>query len=1213
MAVDPLFFAEEFAARRRRFIPIDPADIIITASKPKYKDYNFPFITGEAQMTGSESDYPAIFKKARETQFRKADRYKPTTRFEAMTHQAYQYSLADPLDGKPSALEKLRNLFVDSLEKGQLLVDTSRLTARPMSPIGDTEFSVPEKDDDPRNQKQPTGMLASRTAFDYAKTVSTPLSYEISLWLYFLGNVIGRASVSRTDNTGAAITPKLLDRYLVLIVAKQILDKSIEWIRTAESRSDPALELIRTMQLRLKRDYGRLDRLLVNVQLRVIAERVVQDLLDAGALNTANDYAENAGGDYATDFNDFLSTKIDTVVGNFAPGKPSSGEDPNLIVVAGAIGDFRQNQYAPLLPGDSLEPSLTDMSSLVESFLSRFSGDGIKPPPVYKSHGFLSRDFVAYLERIATQTAPPPCRQILFKDTDATTPGSPMYLDMLPFARIISPDTFGTPADPAHASRLNLGKPAVNGPAFGCPTDADVKRIAHAGAPAVAPINAATLEEAYDRLRIVKGSSFERYIAFISFIYLFFDHIPQAQPAITAMMIPLLAMHGGLINRGYYNPAVNTPLIFLGQFSSPQQIIAYTTFERARIAFSPKTDRAEAVKAVLQMYGGYSAGGVRIAMRSLIQGSPDGINEIDYTIRPPSSYEEEVTKALGELAGVISPDGPTDPSRAKNIYDACGIAEFDLPSTGEGHMVLPALLSISRSDIRSLIYSLVTGWFNSKTEYMATISSIEKQGQLYYKISDGRYAYTDASGVLAAATYPGAVHIVPIPPLPLVAPVPPIPEDSYLARGDYPPQPKLDLGERKIKTHPSHWAELLYPAYVSHAIIELELLIGISGTLVRSCLQRLDFSIVFPSDAELVPGEVTSSGFDVDGNPEVFSAIFEFPARTIDVKLPAGAAVHVKANSYLATQWFPGRVPNAPGVGDVVFKLERSPLPLDNTKIIQYQLTHALSIADVNIVPGVQATSSVRVESTASMFVPVALLRYRTKYLWTSVQQPGSAVMQFVTPSSGDVAFLPALDTELFIASLFDWRLQLYYLRRLQLFLADRTSLKDYLDQINRVMTSLQPDIVASIDNPNAAFYIRNNMLQGGAELYPGLRNLIFNLVGPTSSSRLSDILKNPLMIKSFEVTLDTRRFYVTQSPVPARGHLVYDIDINDYLGLLNARTRFMTSLAETPQTAKTRLETEKKEERERTILELMKKSSTRLKDPYSVLIDEIVIRALYK
>lgn len=154
------------------------------------------------------------------------------------------------------------------------------------------------------------------------------------------------------------------------------------------------------------------------------------------------------------------------------------------------------------------------------------------------------------------------------------------------------------------------------------------------------------------------------------------------------------------------------------------------------------------------------------------------------------------------------------------------------------------------------------------------------------------------------------------------------------------------------------------------------------------------------------------------------------------------------------------------------------------------------------------------------------------------------------------------------------------------------------------------------LDEGAARSYIKEKsmtMLVSTAVPYSGFRNLVFAITGPTSSSNLSDLLKTTQVIKASDLATDTKRFYLTQTPTPARGPLNYDLDIDAYLKLLRARAPDITSVEEKPTDAKERIERENAEERELQLAQLKTKSSQRLKDPYSILVDEIITRAIFK
>lgn len=1171
---DPLFFAEEFAARRRRYIPVNLTSVLTAGTQGVYKNYNFPFITKE-ELDGKEDDYPALFKAARLAQFTEDKTgYTPTTRFEAMTFEAYKRAIAE------GVLEKIRNLFVDSLLKPNLLVDMSRFQSRPAQPVGSGEFAIPKKAEAGAKQAYPTGVPSSRTVSDDLKIHPSILLAHFIAFIIYLIDYIRRGSATQ------------IHVFMLLAAARKF-----------------ALELTQhhlfpSILPRLNRDISRLTNILGTIQnndrLTKLADIIVnsiEELLRQAHQNSQAAVAEairtkappiNYQDEFNADVDNWLQGFLDT----YNPGANDPTNIPSDMLDSAddtKVADFGQAQLYNI-PGPPVESVITDLQATMMSLVGQLN---TPPLPPHKTHGYLSSDFVAYLGRIASanpaSTDPTLCQQVFFKDDQSEK--SEVYIDMLPFTKILSPSSFGVPSDPQYTSRLQLGQPVVTD--LGCVQDADpsFKGVDPA---LLTRSNALTIEDAYDRLKIMKGTAIERYVAFISFIYLFFDHIPATQRVVTALITPLYVMHWGILLRAHYSDE-NSILRMVDRRLTPNEIVSSTVFDFAETAFDEQATRTDAIRAVIEMYRYHRSS--RVAIQSLI-GTLDNINDTGY-IHPTRATLATIRTSL--LTFPIKDGPPLSIPTAKKVYKNCGLIEFDLPSIGEAHMILPLLLGLSRDDIRTLIYNLTARWFNSLEEYQQTLMKIYQVSAEYYRLSRGRSAYTDAAGLsVAQTTLPGIVRILP-------------PSPTYIDP-TFVPQPAKEVTPNTVRNFlPHSWDELLYPAYVSHAVVESQLLREIAQTLVRPCLQDASFSISFPSRVDVVPGSMVEVlGVDIDRDPEIFSAIFEFPSEVISIILSAGSSITPGSLSLWALSWFPGIPTPAAGLalGQDRYKLQRTSTPTAFSGPI-YQMVHSLSIA--NAVPSIIAQST---RPPTNSFTPTYILQNRTHYAWAIIPQPpttGKPALQFSTPASGEVEFLPALDTELFLSSLFDWKLQLYYLKRLQNFLADRTSLALDLAKVNQVMAAIPFPV--DEDNGGAQAYIRNSSLTNlisGPLPYAGLRNLIFNIAGPIASANLSDILKAPEIINSFNLSIDTRRFYITQLPTPLRGPLNYDIDIDDYLTLLVARSKSIAPLVEKEDEAAKRIAQEKKDERDRSIASLIQKSGQRLKDPYSILIDDIVTRAIY-
>lgn len=866
--------------------------------------------------------------------------------------------------------------------------------------------------------------------------------------------------------------------------------------------------------------------------------------------------------------------------------------------------------------------------------------------PTYKSYQYISTDFFNYLNRIGSGSSSPStvCQEVMFKDNVSTSPPSTgIYVDMLPFTRVIKPESIAdiSLTDPAHTSLPGSALvPQLVANGLGCVDDSDPS-MNGINNPILTQTNARTVEEAYDRLRSAKGNTpLERYLQFITFIYIFFDHIPQAQKVISAMLSPLVGMVGGIIDRGIYVSVSNGPLLMSSHLNTRAMIERLTTFHWSQIAFIDRSSsREDAIHAVLRMYRLLRDSRAALASLLMFDASISPVIILSLGFSDPAIVSER--DILDTLLKIplqdLKPTFPKDRVTALSLYSGSGINEFKLPSVGSAHMILPVILGIPESHILRLVYDLNARWFHSQAQYNAAIDRIEGTAAVvaqFKKYSSGRYGYTDTAVTMASLIIPrmpAYVKITKFPPSVLAVYV----DDA----NPLPPLPPSDTIDHYYVTRPPHsWQQLLYPGYISHAIVEQEIIRPVANTMVRPCYQDTNFSIAFPSRLDLsIGGYVEVNGFDINSSPLVFSAIFEFPANVYSITLPASIVVSSGPLSQLAYTNFPGS-PSLSAVNS--FTMQRG--SSSSRGPIVHRLVLALDIT--TIVSDVTAWSQQPLSMTSNVFeAGPPILHDRSPFVWSSLSSdittPPANVLKFTLPPSGSFVFFPAVLPELFLSSLFDWKLQLFYLSILRRFLTSRSALQPVLDEINDLLdpaspNALSPGVINSLQkseeygSPAAesrAAYIRDNTIPNLVEpaaptVYSGFKNLLYNIIGPTvASSSLASILKTPAIIDSAKISMDTKRFYVIQQPLPAGSRtsapLEYDIDIGDYINLFKARVARgivkADGLIEKTEDQKTRLNKEAADKRESNIAALVAKSGNRLKDPYSILIDEVVIRNL--
>ncbi len=1218
--LDPLFFAEEFAARRRRFVPVN-VQISKIAERPVYKNYNFPFIMGKS-MNGTETSYPLLFDEARNTSFQPDPGYIPTTRFEAMTYEMYKQAIT-PAGG----LEIIRNLFVDSLLEPGLLVDLSRLRAAPTVPVHTgTEFDTPVPPTVPA-----AGIPSSRTLF--LEQLDKPKSIE---YYYYIGEIYLKYMLSYLLDPATNVT------YLHLRIVFSLTDRYAFGLRGWKgviSPQNPDVIFLDRSIIRVNSDLARLRAVIDRItgpaaipNIDTLANFIINNTLSVAKATFTGLRAANPGLPYnapvitqgvLADITRLTTQLITAVQPGLPVPPPAAGIaalPPPVIDIIGpaaapVIANVGQAVVVTAADKNSIYPVLRDLLDTVNAISAKIFDNAPPPAPGTTRREYLSRDFVGYLTRLSAPppvidpSSPTPCQQVLYKDRPVAPPALlPLVINMDAFAISISAESLSQQTNPEYVSRLGLGNSAALALVFGCPKTSPTFDEFVPISTIIKRIGGSTIEEVSINLQNITGDPLERYLQFIRFVYILFDHIPAAQPVISALMFPLVGMYNGIIERGRaISPDDSNPLLL--QWYSPDGISQNTTFSYADTAFVKRPSRQAAVHAVISMYGFLKSS--RNAIKSLLgTGSSNPgrhVKEVGYS--PPTVLIDVIIRDI--FAVPIDDDRPLDSKTAKVIYDSAGIAEFNLPSTGGAHMVLPYILGVKSHELLSMVYELSARWFSNAAEYEEMQRRIRESPDAiskYRQYSTDRIAHTQL-GIAAFPVLPvfvagNSVNIIPIP-------LPPPNISVYVL--DWQPH-NLNYTDRYLS--PRSWAELLYPAYVSYAIVELQVLRDIAATLVSPCLQDANASTVFPSIDRLTGGGVACRNEQINNDPLLMAAIFEFPADVVKVHLPPTVVISVGLQQ--AFNHYPGGG-NRP-VGGVYQTIRRPTTSVAEQRNFNYNLVDALNINDM--IPDVTAWSTNLFLNTESAGVPH--LRHRTRYAWTHLGDGASdpsrvraaarpvPAMLFGTPSSGRNVFLPAINTELFLSSFFDWKLQLHYLSILRRFLRGRDHFAADLRGINLFIGTLSPEIRGSLDNSEHVAYVISNLVTSDSVPYTGFRNVLFNISGPASSPNLSEILKMKEVINSFNLSRDTLRFYVTQAVVPVRGPLVYDIDIKDYIDLAVSRSKAFQSLAEKPDVQGEREQREKTDRIERDISQLLKQSAVRLKDPYSVLVDEIVTRALY-
>lgn len=1203
---DPLFFAEEFTARRRRYIPVR-VDIKQIAKDPKYKDYSFPFILGGE--TAKESDYPLLFgiPLGSKAQFQDAGSYVPTTRFEALSLELYKKGL--------KKIEAARELIVKSLFVPGLLVNLTGLTAQPRPPK-QGEFSSSTGTAAP-----PSSSMINSTVPVTLQGPLLSLYYEFPLSRYILLMIL-------REPAGGLILISLHSSLIAFIESLKV------WRQAISTGGDGGIALIDSIIPRLESEAQQFIEDIVKSNSKadlpswIFLSKILADKLMQGLPQIKRD-AEAA----------------QRVTASVAPGAvltPAQRDAINDDILRKRISPFFGQLYRLMVPGASLGVSLfagvvvpskldaggtladvgqTDQFPFLNTILERdvrdfrttltFFDNEIKArKPVVQAYGYLTADFVNYLTDLSmgqirdrTPANPAtPCEDVLFRGSSMTPPPNSVFVDMTTFISALIPDHFGRNVKAEYASSIAAVSSGLAN-LMNCP--------ASGGKESLPASNAQTIQEFYDSLKLdMTGPPLRRYLIFIAFVYIFFDHIPAAKGAIAALMVPLIGMLGGIIERGSYDGLTMGPMDLL-RFD-PSGLESVTTVVLARTAFNSSASIESAVRSVLRMFREHhvARNSIRALLRATTDNPAEGITEVGY-------FDPAKAAPLQTLIDLlkISVKGEADHTSARRIYDNAALKDFILPSPGDSPAILPALLKVGPDNVINRVYELSVRWTHTQEEYVSMAAEILKNDSLadkYRQLSRGRVGYTLA-----------ALGGVPLPREPGTSFVLITPDVDTSGKAWYLDAWKAYEGVSLSFFLPSSWEELLYQGYMSDVIIEQQHVRSVAKTLVRPCLQLPETSIVFPSMKELSGGSVVVEGYDIEGDVDLFTTIFEFPADVVRVTYSAGIGVGERGE--FALDFFPGQPTG--GRGSPAFTMTRQETVDTDTRKIEYHVTSALDITTVvpPLGPGVTGSITAWSKYTFDLFHPVAGLSHRSQYSWSSLDvmalnppKTPTAPLVFRTPGTGDL-FLPALETELFLSSLFDWKLQLYYLVRLRSFLKGRDAFSTELNKINVVMANVLNDSVRksiSEDRKDAAdAYIAANTVPNLIEAtlpYAGLRNLVYNIVGIEAPASLAKILKMGDLVSSSDLTSDTRKFYMTRAPTEQRAPLEYDISIDDYLILLVARKGFIKPLVEAGDEKKERLTKQATAEREAQLNELIQKSSERLRDPYSVIVNEIVTRALY-
>lgn len=756
--------------------------------------------------------------------------------------------------------------------------------------------------------------------------------------------------------------------------------------------------------------------------------------------------------------------------GSYVPKTPFEAYTLELynLNVPGPLEDARQHAITTLLRSgitfDLDQLREVDNKQFLPSVTSPSSGI---PPPSTSTNSYLTPDFQSYLRSLSDSDPGVVCDKIMFFDN---------------FTQLAASDTSRT-IDMSDISNILLS-----------PDLEKICGVVKKNTDDLITITAVrTMDNIFKQLRVLNGSPIERYYRFLIFVYLFFDHIPQARAGIDSLLKPIFGMLAGILYQGQWN--INGHIKDLLSYRDPDVLDRHLTITLANLVFSGNDVIMNTIKMFVTPYPS-----VEVAIATLMN---------------PTSGREITQGPIGDLTTVpvtnINP--PVNLTLIKRIYDSLGIKDFTFPSRNID--LIPALFG--RDEILNAIFRLTAFEVKTKDEYIKLINEVNKLKDQYAKYSANRIGFLDdVDKYLAPSTQERLLGTQ----LKKISP--------YFGTGEFTEDPtKIPVTPRKL---PYSWAEIMYPALLEYIISPPSILVPAKfvNNLVKLCIQTSDYSIVFPPDLTFdstASMTVTSNIVDF----QIICAIFEFPCPIIDFEKSVW-------NSSVATfGWNP--TPN--GAGGNNQRISRGKYTGTSAKFFKYILTDGLNIFDSAVGNGINLTSQFR-----DIFPYTnEVLTKRTRYWWTSFDLLGARP----PPSLLSNIFFPCFDTVGFLNSLFDSKFQVFYIFQLVNYLAGRN---DFSSQRQMLLNTISPSMKITkelADSYNAANYvIINNFNQ--------FKNILFSVVGETViSGSLRDIIRSPEFLKNSDLSVESRRVFSNRQQQTPR-NVIYDITIIDYITLLEAR-----------------------------------------------------------
>lgn len=1222
-AQDPLFFAEEFTARRRRYIPVN-VNVTKIATTPQYKNYGFPFIFTERKAE-SPLLYPELFGEALGSRFKQVSRdtYTPTTKFEAYTIGLYEILCSSKGDAdKKNSLEKIKDAFVLSLVTPGSLVDLQSIQGVPMAPS------------DPKSLFSSTNPSPFPTSQTYQQELGVNIPSagnrqliidELQERIYYGNDLLEKKSVQSNTN----IADFLIRLGSIILKISQTYLTYAKQYKTSQELNKIISDIYENIFLVL--NYPK------NTVFNVTSYPIMNEIsLKIGkGWNVAISKT-------------FIRPQIQA--NKFAE-------------ISRIAGDIIENDYLSIdNKRDNFEKIMNDLVEL------RRKLENLENTKII-SKGTLTPDFYNYITSIdGTKDI---CKDVLFHDT-STNPSTDMIdVDMAAFISSILPENF------------DRSKAFEKYKSFQTSNFTHECTIA---SPTEPTRKAYDIESAYRILKNIGGSPTERYLKFISFLYFFFDHIPVAQTVISTLLIPIVGMINGIIYRGM---RYAQPPSYLLDPNIKNIISDNTLFVNAQNSLYKRSVKlSECAENVVKMFRNHRI--TYNAFKLIISGK-ESITELGYIsedfnmIIPSDENKDKLSEIIIEILKLRDNDITVNDKTLKSleqIYQNSSLSDFDLPSSSsDTPNMIPRLFNFPDNSLESLIFSLVTKWYNTDSDYQTAVNKIDENQILRKEYEDksiGRVAYEQSA--ISTVVIPKGIKILESPYENLER----FTIDSlltyfgfYITKGDIPEIVRLFRNKLRINPNapisnvitnllritpnlltvmkndalmnttpvgafielyspeynlvepwkpnqifsgmketslylPRSFQELLYQGMISHYICDPYAYQLVTKTLVHPVKIENNITIVFARDIDISGGYVIADNIDLN-DVNIRASLFEFPTQFLDIKSSTNI-VPANFTNYPHEQ----RVISSVDSVKVIRKNKATSIPTYNPQengTIEHKMTDMLDLSIV--MERISAKSKIIMnENVRRTAISFADLPNRTKYAWTTFWYDSPTDWLEIKKEPGKTIFFPAFDIDLFLMSLIDVRLQVYYLSKLSRHLISRNNYADSKTKIDNAL-GLLPDGLKKITEDNkknnleSSNYIKSRMIINLTN-ENRFRNLLFGLGSETSPVELSKFIKETT-IDIDNLSKDVLEYHASHQDDLKR-KIIYDIDLDFYISLLTDRQGQIKDLGKDVEdsTAK-KIRRENEERRELEIVELINTTNTTMTDEYSRVVNELITRSCFK